>query len=311
MLLSPAKLLQTVTVVLCFYHQIIFASFSPLVDFGDNPGEISASLYATQPSSDGLVVLLHGCVQQGEQLAKQSGFVDLAHAHKFALLVPQQSERNNIKGCFNWFSEQDILSNSGESLSLKNMILHAKNKLNASQVYITGLSAGGAMASVMLVNYPELFDAGAVISGVPYPCANNLTKAISCMRIGPTQLSNELTEQVRALNNYQGPWPSMSVWTGSQDKVVNPKNSQSLAEHWAQLIGLPANKKMELNQGYRVTRWGSTDDSKVELLEIDNMTHGMAVNPAIEHGGSVAPFLLKSPLSTAKSLINFWGLDKY
>lgn len=143
-------------------------AFEPVNDFGANPGALTASIYtpATNPGS-ALVVLLHGCVQDGIELADNSGLTGLAQEKQFAVLVPQQSFDNNVKRCFNWFSAQDTQVDSGEMLSLKNMITQAQATTGAKRVYLVGLSAGGAMASAALVNYPDFFTAGAVIAGLP------------------------------------------------------------------------------------------------------------------------------------------------
>ncbi len=47
------------------------------------------------------------------------------------------------------------------------MILDTQEKLATKHVYVIGLSAGCAMASAALVNYPDLFQGGAVIAGLP------------------------------------------------------------------------------------------------------------------------------------------------
>jgi dienelactone hydrolase len=39
--------------------------------------------------------------------------------------------------------------------------------LDRKRVFVTGLSAGGAMTSVMLATYPEKFAGGAIIAGLP------------------------------------------------------------------------------------------------------------------------------------------------
>jgi poly(3-hydroxybutyrate) depolymerase len=70
----------------------------------------------------------------------------LAKKHNFALLLPKQSLSNNIQRCFNWYSAD----------------------------YFTRDLAGGAMASGMLANYPALFTSGAVVAGIPFPCAEGL-----------------------------------------------------------------------------------------------------------------------------------------
>ncbi|WNC68748.1 PHB depolymerase family esterase [Thalassotalea nanhaiensis] len=281
--------------------------FANLTTFGSNPGNLSASFITSSKTSDKLVVLLHGCVQNGEQFAEQSGFVDLAEKHQFNLLIPQQSDQNNIQGCFNWFSPQDQQRDKGEALSLKQMIETLKEQTQVTKVYIAGLSAGGAMASAMLINYPDLFDAGAIISGIAYPCADNLTKAISCMRNGPSQTIEELVQQAKAIQPEQKDWPRLVVFTGEQDKVVAPINAESIAQQWLGLSGISTPPQQFKHTGYQQQQWRSDSGLlAVEMFLIADMGHGIAINSSIESGGSEAPFLLNAPLSAANEIIKFW-----
>ncbi len=286
------------------------ANFQALTYFGDNPGELTASYLLPSQKNSSLVVLLHGCVQNGETLAKQSGFVELAKQHHFTLLIPQQSEKNNVKSCFNWFSDQDSGKDKGEVLSIKNMILTLKTQVAIEDVYIAGLSAGGAMTSAMLVHYPELFSAGAVVAGLPYPCANNLAKAISCMRNGPSQSIDELVSEVKLTNKVFNQWPRLLVITGNEDKVVNPKNSISLAFQWAKLTSsITKNvKKSALN--YQTRLWlNNKEELQVKLITIDKIGHGMSVNPMLTNRDDSSVFLPKSSLDSAKSIVGFWLLS--
>ena len=283
--------------------------FSSLSQFGDNPGELTASYFKPSSSTNTLVVLLHGCVQDAKVLAKQSGFLAQAKAHNFALLLPQQSKANNIKQCFNWFSAPDTDRDKGETLSLKNMIASTKKALGADKVYIAGLSAGGAMASSMLVNYPEQFNGGAVIAGLPYPCADSLIKAISCMRTGPSQSADELAISARKTSPNISQWPPLYVITGGSDKVVNADNSAKLAQQWAELSSLKS-LSMSKQKGANVMQWiGDNKRAHIKLVTIAEMDHGLSVNPDVENGGVVAPFLPKAQISAAKDIVDFWQLN--
>lgn len=304
------KIKTLLLLFLSFTSFLSFANFQPITKFGDNPGELSASYLQPSINSRNMVVLLHGCAQNGELLAKQSGFKGLAKKHNFILLIPQQDKKNNVKACFNWFSELDNKKNQGESLSLYNMITTLKNQTNAKTVYIAGVSAGGAMVSAMLVNYPELFESGAVIAGLPYPCANNLVKAISCMRNGPLQSAAELAEHVIKQQSKTIKWPTLSIWTGDNDNVVNPINSSVLAKQWQALFGIDLTIKIMDKKSYRHTQWQNANKGTVvELIEVKNIGHGMMVAPKEENGGEVAPFLLATKISSAKQIVSFWKLS--
>ena len=287
------------------------AQFQELEEFGENPGDLEASFFApSNTKNPALVVLLHGCAQQGDELALKSGLFGLAKKHNFALLLPQQALSNNIKRCFNWYSPDDSTRDTGETLSIKNMVGHLKVQLNSQQVYIIGLSAGGAMASGMLANYPELFTGGAVVAGIPFPCADGLITGISCMRNGPSQTSNDLVTLVQKINPKQTVWPKLSVWTGTNDSIVNPLNSTMLAQQWASLSGIDDKPIKYKKTGYTMTHWkNSAKETRVELIEVSNLDHGIMVNPQVENGGEESDYLLASPLSTVKHVIDFWQLS--
>lgn len=296
-------------ILLPFSSQQAFAKFVELESFGSNPGELTASYFSESTKNKNLIVLLHGCVQSGETLAVQSGLLKLAKVNKFALLIPQQSSKNNIKSCFNWFHDQDTNKDSGETLSIMNMIKTLKHQQHSEKTYILGLSAGGAMTSSLIVHYPELFDGGAIIAGIPYPCANNLIKAISCMRSGPSQSVKTLVEEIHKLNANNINWPKLSIWTGNKDTIVNPLNSQHLAQSWAQLSGIKKQGIKVAQEGYQKTQWKDAQNNvQVELIELNNIGHGMTINSKQPNGGIAAKFLPDSPLSAAINIIKFWQL---
>ena len=78
------------------------------------------------------------------------------------------------------------------------------HKLDPRRIYITGLSAGGAMTSVMLATYPDVFAAGAVIAGLPFGIATNLREALGGMMQSPSRPANELGDLVRDASKHQG-----------------------------------------------------------------------------------------------------------
>jgi poly(hydroxyalkanoate) depolymerase family esterase len=284
------------------------ASFKELKDFGENPGELTAHIYTPEHSYTAVVVLLHGCIQNGVELAKQSGLFGLAQENNFALLIPQQSTNNNAKACFNWFSSQDTNVNQGESLSLKNMVLSVSSQQPNTKTYIVGLSAGAAMSTMMLVNYPNLFTAGAIVSGIPFPCAKDLIQAISCMQNGPSENGAQLAKQALALSSTQATWPSLSIWTGVEDKIVHPKNAKTLANQWSIMTNINSPPTTIKHNGYTRTTWQGSNKTSIELFEIELMGHGLAVNPNLSNGGNIGPYLLKAPLSTMIAITEYWKL---
>jgi feruloyl esterase len=146
-----------------------------------------------------LVVVLHGCGQTADGYAAGSGWITLADRFGFALLCPEQTRNNNGNLCFNWFEPGDIARASGEAESIAAMVRHviADHDLDGSRVFVTGLSAGGAMSVAMLATYPEMFAGGAVIAGLPYGSAGSMTEAFAAMNNSRTTTASAAGDAVR------------------------------------------------------------------------------------------------------------------
>ena len=130
---------------------------SPLVEttgFGSNPGGIKMLSFAPgnlqQPPA--LVVVLHGCGQTAAGYDLGAGWSTLAKHYGFALLMPEQQSSNNANTCFNWFNPEDTARDSGEACSIRQMIARMVSDvgIDPHRIFVPGLSAGGAMTSVML-----------------------------------------------------------------------------------------------------------------------------------------------------------------
>ena len=93
----------------------------------------------------------------------------------------------------------------------------SEHGLDRKHAYVTGLSAGGAMTSVLLATYPEVFAGGAVIAGLPFGVATDFVGAIALMKGKLERSSGQLGDEVRAASPHHGPWPKVSIWQGDVD----------------------------------------------------------------------------------------------
>ncbi len=266
--------------------------------FGENPGNLKCYIYIPK-NMDSLfkapmVVALHGCSQTAEEIALETGWNKLAEQNGFIVLYPEQKVANNMTRCFNWFMKSDIKFN-GESASLKNMIDFAIKtySIDEKAVYSYGLSAGGAMCSALLAQYPNLFQAGAVLAGGPYATATTLSQAYKMMK-GNNNIfttSNELASLVSDLHEKPMKYPKLIVMFGTADEIVDPSNSKKLILQW---IGLAPEQKIQEEKSLvgteKIPRTAYLNELQEEYIieyQIPNLGHSLPVDPGNgkEQGG--------------------------
>lgn len=286
-----------------------------LSSFGSNPGALDGWVYAPDASTAAmpLVVVLHGCTQTAAGYDHGSGWSDLAERHGFAVLFPEQRRANNANLCFNWFAAEDIRRDGGEALSIRQMIgaVVARRPIDAQRIFVTGLSAGGAMAAVMLATYPELFAGGSIIAGLPYGAASSVPQAFERMRGAGHGSDEERAERVRQASSHGGPWPSVSVWHGDADRTVDIANADAVIGQWRSLHGAPAAPgRVDRVDGHQHRVWLGRDGREaVEEYRIAGLGHGTPLKVGGADGCGVAgPHMLEAGISSTRRQGERWQL---
>ncbi|HWO63930.1 MAG TPA: PHB depolymerase family esterase, partial [Umezawaea sp.] len=214
------------------------ASITEVTGFGTNPGNLRMFRYVPDglPAGRPLVVALHGCTQDAAGYGTASGWVALADRYRFSVLLPQQQTANNLNKCFNWFQTADTTRGQGEAASIAQMI----TKMAAGPAYVTGLSAGGGMTSVLLATYPETFRGGGIVAGLPFGCATSVLDAYTCMNPGKNLTPQQWGDKVRAASPFTGTRPPVTIWHGTADYTVAVANQRELVEQWTNAQGTDA-----------------------------------------------------------------------
>lgn len=288
---------------------------SDLAEFGSNPGALRARFYVPGDlgKNAALVVVLHGCTQTAAGYDRGSGWSRLADEYGFAVLYPEQQRANNANLCFNWFASEDTRRESGEALSIRQMAaaMIAAHGLDSSRVYVTGLSAGGAMTSVMLATYPDVFAGGAIIAGLPYGTANSVPQAFDRMRAHGGPAAAALGELVASASDHKGPWPTVSVWHGGGDATVSPANAALVIEQWRALHGAAEQPSLTDDvDGHPHRLWRDAEGRDViEEYRIAGLGHGTPLSTSGEATGEVAgPYMLEAGISSTRRIASFWDL---
>jgi poly(hydroxyalkanoate) depolymerase family esterase len=242
-----------------------------------------------------------------------AGWSALAAAEGFAVLFPEQKRGNNANLCFNWFQPEDVRRGAGEVESIRQMIaaMIAAYKLDKRRVFITGLSAGGAMALAMLAAHPELFAAGAIVAGVPFGVAASVPEAFDRMRGQGLPKPAALAGLIEAASPHTGPRPRLSVWQGTADQIVDPANAEAIIASWARLSGLPLAPDMrESINGQQRRVWRDPrGDEVLEAWSIAGLGHGTPIASfGPEALGLPGPFMLEAGLSSTRRIAAFWGI---
>ncbi len=199
-----------------------------------------------------LLLMLHGCSQNAQDFATSTRMNDIAQVSGMYVLYPAQSSSANPNKCWNWFEPAHQLRGSGEPEALSALTQHIMENqpIDSQRVFVAGFSAGGAMALIMAEQYPELYTAAGVHSGLPTGAASSNMEAFRVMQGASTDNTNSTEHpdmatvnpsdqdsstdsdqpaQIRKTGDIHTP---LIVFQGSQDRFVNAANADRIVANW-------------------------------------------------------------------------------
>jgi poly(hydroxyalkanoate) depolymerase family esterase len=192
-----------------------------------------------------LVVMLHGSGQTPDDFAAGTRMNQIAETEPCLVLYPVQSTSANGTRSWNWFNATDQQRDQGEPSLIAGMTreIIATYGVDEQRVYCAGLSAGGAMAAIMAVTYPELFAAIGIHSGLPYAAANDFLSAFSAMNGTGKPVGGGHLEGMPVI-----------VFHGDRDDTVHPRNSDHIITQSLPHQSMARHKKGQVSAGHGYTR---------------------------------------------------------
>lgn len=183
------------------------------------------SSYRGGPAS--LLVMLHGCTQDPDDFARGTQMNVLAEDAGCLVVYPAQSKQANPSLCWNWFDAVNQQRGQGEPSIIAGITreVMARYAVAPDKVFVAGLSAGGAMATIMGTLYPDLYAAVGVHSGLPFASADDLPSALAAMK-GDFRRSHA-----------PGRTLPIIVFHGDKDTTVHPANGEELIAQGTHQLG--------------------------------------------------------------------------
>lgn len=186
---------------------------------------------------EGLVVALHGCKLDAASLARLTRLDAAAGARGLAVLYPEQERWRNLDNCWNWFLPWDQ-ARGGETALVADLARDVAASLGTSDLFVTGISSGAALAAAVASCYTERFRAVALHSGLAFRAGRDLyegqTAATEGVTYDPVLAARDA---VHCSGLARGRMPALFL-QGDRDTRVHPRNADQALVQFAALNAL-------------------------------------------------------------------------
>ncbi|PLX61000.1 MAG: hypothetical protein C0630_13145 [Sedimenticola selenatireducens] len=230
-----------------------------------------------------LVMVLHGCRQDEQDIRQISGFDAIADQEGFVVVYPFVTSYAGLRtrNCWGWWQRHEIEAGAGEVEDLWQIIneVAAKFRIDRRRIHVTGLSSGAAMAAALLVAHADRIASGAVVAGVPY---GETARAVNLWGFGgrfkPVDVVADAMQQ--ALRPGAHAVPLMVVHSDA-DETVNIRAAHNLRDSWGRCFGVDTERPQTRTSGITLgAPWvhscygRASQNGLVETLFVEGRGHG-------------------------------------
>lgn len=186
-----------------------------------------------------MVVMLHGCRQTAEVFDAGTRMSELADRERFLVLYPEQVRAANSHRCWNWFDTAHH-TGAGEAAIIAGMVRAVAEIYNAepSRLFVAGLSAGGAMTSILASCHADLFAAFGVHSGLMFQAARSTATAARAMRRGSDRDPAAAAAESFAISGHKVDAVPVIVVHGRRDHWVHSTNAEQIVAQFVRVNAL-------------------------------------------------------------------------
>ncbi len=241
-----------------------------------------------------LIVALHGCGQTPADFATGTRLNDAAERRGAIVVYPAQTKAANSSGCWNWFLPEHQTRQLGEPATILRLVEHLSQQhtIDRSRIFVTGLSAGGAMAAILAEQAPDVFAGVGIVAGVALHASHDMPSAFAAMAGkqtaqtatairsqgnglpanagAPTSTLHPLVAQLAAkssvsLGNLRFPDAGPGPAVGDQPSLLGPAGGAASSQTASDAFGR-----------MRVMVWTGTSDSTVSPTNATRLVHQFA-----------------------------------
>ena len=152
-------------------------------------------------------------------------------------MYPEQSRFANLLKCWNWFDPRHQTRGAGELSILAAVVdqVRATHSVDPDRIFLVGVSAGAAMASILAATYPDIFAALAIFAGAEFRAAASVSEGFAAMKRGGPIRFGKVTLLLKLCgpdSHKRNETHAAIVFHGAADTYVDPVNADQAIAQW-------------------------------------------------------------------------------
>ncbi len=231
-----------------------------------------------------LVMVLHGCKQDNEEIERISGFNKVADESGFIVAYPFVTSYRGLRiiNCWGWWFDREIHQGAGEVEDLWQIVeeIGTHHKIDKQRIHITGLSSGAAMTVAMLVAHADKIASGSAVAGLSYTERPEAVRHLFNRRPRNKPVYSIVAAMRAELGNNPRTVP-LKIIHSQNDQTVDIQSAKNLRDSWAQCFDIDLSSNSQVEKGRTgSTHWQQTqylngaNHSFIETLFLSGPDHG-------------------------------------